>query len=385
MVVATSWPEAPNDGPNVSVFHLVEELGHRHDVHMAHFDSAEPHGPPRLAGSLSLHKHTIDRRSSWVRALTLRWPLPVARYSKPEAVQELAAYTASHGITHLVCFRVHTAPLADGLAIPKVLIVQDVTSAKVLVDAAVGQVALHRRVIAHINKHLFRRVEHIYWERFDERIVVAETEAEEARELEPELSVEVVPIGVKEWPPSGHELSVEEPVSAVTYIGSLRAARNEDAAWVLATEIMPRVWQSHPTLRLRIVGARPSARLIERAEQESRIDIMGFVESIGPALDNAIYVNPQRAGTGIKNSVLLPMVLGAPVVVSDVAAAGIDGIPGDHYLEATASADLAAHVITLIENREARVALGAGARSLAEANYSWHRYATAVESALGLV
>ena len=298
----------------------------------------------------------------------------------------MRAYAEKHGITDVVACRVHTALLGLEVQGSRVLIVQDVTSAKVLVDAAVESVRLHRRVIARLNKHLFRRIERATWGLYDGLAVVSADEQAAAKNVDPGLSVTVVPNGVKEWPegPStGTPVATGETL-AVAYVGSLGSARNEDAVWLLATQIMPQVWLSAPELKLRVIGAPPSKRLKQLAETDGRIELLGFVESIRPHLDNAICVNPQQVGSGIKNSILLPLSLGSPTVVSDVASAGIDGISGEHYVVCESVDEIVRAVVSLADDQVLRRSLSASAQLLARTRYSWDTYATAIERLLGL-
>lgn len=122
---------------------------------------------------------------------------------------------------------------------------------------------------------------------------------------------------------------------------------NVDAALWLVREVLPRLHQHMPGLRLSLVGSNPSADV--RALQDERVEVTGFVTDAELAQRYAharVAVAPLRFGGGIKGKVIEAMRHGVPCVTTSAGAQGLDGC--DALAVCDAADDFTQHILGLI-------------------------------------
>jgi glycosyltransferase involved in cell wall biosynthesis len=154
------------------------------------------------------------------------------------------------------------------------------------------------------------------------------------------------------WPPHYENLPEQAgppPGHDVLFVGGFGHPPNIDAAKVLANEIMPIVWKSHPSTRLLIVGNGPPPEVTGLAGP--RTVVTGFVPELGPYYAQArVSVNALRYGAGLKGKIVASLAAGIPVVTTDIGNEGIGLIDGQDGLIGRTPAELAAGVVRLLED-----------------------------------
>jgi glycosyltransferase involved in cell wall biosynthesis len=107
----------------------------------------------------------------------------------------------------------------------------------------------------------------------------------------------------------------------LAFVGNFRRAADRDAAIWLASEIMPLVWQTDPTIACFVVGADPPKYL--RAIDDSRIRMLGAVTDLDEVLAQVrLTVAPLLFGAGLQGEVIESLAAGVPCVCSPIAAEG---------------------------------------------------------------
>lgn len=149
--------------------------------------------------------------------------------------------------------------------------------------------------------------------------------------------------------------NIHDPASAamkpprsgsVLFLGAFNHTPNVDAVDYLVREILPRVWQEDPSIRLEIVGSNPPPQILDLASE--RIRVSGFVSDLSEVFArNRMSVAPLRFGAGIKGKVLQSMAHGLPVVGTSIAAEGIDLVNGENFLLGDDSEGFAARILHL--------------------------------------
>jgi glycosyltransferase involved in cell wall biosynthesis len=100
------------------------------------------------------------------------------------------------------------------------------------------------------------------------------------------------------------------------------------------------------------------------------VDVTGRVADVRPDLAHAaLVVAPLGIARGIQNKVLEAMAMGRPVVASPGAFEGIRAEPGRDLLVADGAEATVRCVLEVLEGRHP--GMGAAARALIEARYSW--------------
>jgi glycosyltransferase involved in cell wall biosynthesis len=111
----------------------------------------------------------------------------------------------------------------------------------------------------------------------------------------------------------------------IVFLGSFIAgvdSPNEDAVMHLLGDLMPRLWNDTPELRVRVVGADPPPRLM--ALSGGRVEVVGYQRDPRPFLAEArVMVAPIRIGAGVKLKLIESMASGLPFVTTPSGAEGL--------------------------------------------------------------
>jgi polysaccharide biosynthesis protein PslH len=145
-------------------------------------------------------------------------------------------------------------------------------------------------------------------------------------------AVEVVPNGV-----ARDEIVFAAPSTraarTLLFVGSMSHPPNVRCAVRLATEVLPRVRETHPDARLVLCGRAPSREV--RALASEHVAVTGTVADVAPWLASAgAYVNLLDAGAGSSLKVPEAIAAGVPLISSRIGARGFALREGAHYLGA---------------------------------------------------
>jgi polysaccharide biosynthesis protein PslH len=207
-------------------------------------------------------------------------------------------------------------------------------------------------------------------------VVVSEPDRAEIRAHWRGGDVRVIPNGIDldTFPPPD---DAPREDGLLLFTGNFEYGPNVDAALTLARDILPQVRQAHPGAHVELAGNAPPDIL--RALAGDHVRVTGRLPRIQDALYRApVYVSPLRVGAGIKNKILEAMAAGCAVVATPLSMDGIDARHGKHALIAEPDAVPAA-VAQVLADDALRARLGANARALIEARYTWGIAAAAYE------
>ncbi len=114
----------------------------------------------------------------------------------------------------------------------------------------------------------------------------------------------------------------------LVFIGGYGHPPNSDAIRWIATEILPRLQQAMPELRVHVLGDMPEP--VRRELSSAGLELHGRVDDLGPWLDHCLAtLAPLRFGAGVKGKINMAMSHGVPVIASTLAVEGMqltDGI-----------------------------------------------------------
>jgi polysaccharide biosynthesis protein PslH len=207
--------------------------------------------------------------------------------------------------------------------------------------------------------------------RFDYVAAVSEEDAEQMRRAYSVTKVSAVPTGVDTefFRPSGE---VETEPHSLVFTGSMDWLPNEDAIQYFTAEILPRLKQQIPDVKLTVVGRNPFPGLIELSQRDPAIIVTGRVDDVRPYMERAAaYVIPLRIGGGTRLKVYEAMAMEKPIISTTLGAEGLPVRDGVELLlagEAQAFADATARVL-----RDAALAkqIGQQAAATVRAKFGW--------------
>jgi glycosyltransferase involved in cell wall biosynthesis len=164
--------------------------------------------------------------------------------------------------------------------------------------------------------------------------------------------------------------------NSLVFTGSMDWLPNEDAIIFFAQEILGKIKENIPDIKLTVVGRNPSRRLLKEVKSHPEIKVVGWVEDVRRYISShSLYVIPLRIGGGTRIKAYEAMAMGKAVVSTRV---GVEGLPvqhGDQLIIADQPADFAAAVIKLLADSEQRKRIERNARSFVEAHFGWAKVA----------
>jgi glycosyltransferase involved in cell wall biosynthesis len=178
--------------------------------------------------------------------------------------------------------------------------------------------------------------------------------------------------------PTGVDLEYFRPARAarrsdtLVFTGTMDWMPNEDAMLYFCSEILPLIRECIPNVRLRVVGRKPTRKILALKEIDTQLEVTGTVDDIRPYVhDAAVYVVPLRIGGGTRIKIFEAMAMGMAVVSTTIGAEGLPVEHGKNILLADTPASFADTVVTLLRQPMARERIGNAARALVEVRYDW--------------
>ncbi|MCS5734876.1 glycosyltransferase [Herbiconiux daphne] len=194
--------------------------------------------------------------------------------------------------------------------------------------------------------HAMRELELAIVRASDLTLVVSEFERSVLQQLEPQKPVYVLSNSHDSVP-----VSEALPRTEITFVGSFQHNPNADAIRWFVREVFPLVRQQVPSAHLSVVGRFPPSDLLD--VPHPGIDYLGWVEDVAPVHARSIVsIAPLRYGAGVKGKVGDAWAHGVPVVMTALAAEGMQVDDGRTGIVADTAEEFAAAVVRLHRDRE---------------------------------
>jgi sugar transferase (PEP-CTERM/EpsH1 system associated) len=376
LYVCHRFPFPPRRGGKIRPFNMVRHLHAAHDVVVA--------APSRSAGEAEEGAGIAPHCSAFETAV-LREPVQVARmiarlptrapssigyFHSPELARRIRNRLASErfDLVFVHCSSVaHYVEHVEG--IPKILDFGDMDSQKWLEYARVKPLPLRpgywlegRKMMAE-ERRLARR--------FDLCTATTRAEWETLESYGAAKATDWFPNGVDSayFAPDGEPYDPAQ----IAFVGRMDYYPNQQCMLEFCAGVWPRLRERRPDLRLAIVGAEPSAAILELAALPG-VTVTGSVDDVRPHLRRAaLTVAPLRIARGTQNKILEAMALGVPVVASRLAAGGVDAVAGEHLLTADTPDEQVAAIEAILDRPGERARLAHAGRARVLSHHAWDR------------
>jgi glycosyltransferase involved in cell wall biosynthesis len=167
------------------------------------------------------------------------------------------------------------------------------------------------------------------------------------------------------------DLSVQREPETLVFSGKMSYHANVSMVKHLVAEVMPRIWERRPMVRLIVVGKDPPADVREFAKN-SLITITGTVDDIRPYLWKATAaVVPLIYGAGIQNKILEAMATGTPVLTTSKALSSLSAIAGNDILVADTPEDFSLKALQLMDDTDLQRAIGNAGLQYVRKEHNW--------------
>ncbi len=403
LFLAHRLPFPPNKGDKLRAFRHLKHLASSHRVWCACFLddprdrlSVEP---------LSSYCHELaavplSRTRAAIGGLwrfALGGTLTEGAYDQPAMWNVVKEWISSVRFDLVWTFSSSMAPYA--LTVPsdrRTLDLCDVDSAKWLGYAAAARSPLRWAFGAEGRR--LRKLEIRWCHAFDSVVVISEAEAALVRPKVDSGRIHVISNGVDLpiYPLADSGGKPDRTANAATFpapsklsrpvvgfIGAMDYRPNVDAVtWFVET-----CWDSIrtcvPGVEFRIIGRNPTRR-VRRLGRRAGVVVVGEVPLITSEVEKIrVSVAPMRLGRGLQNKVLEAMAHARPVVLTPLAAQGIEFTPGVHALVASNPADFAESVCRLLLDGELADRVGLAGRDYVAQFHPWTQQLARVDHLLG--
>lgn len=150
---------------------------------------------------------------------------------------------------------------------------------------------------------------------------------------------------------------------------------NSQAMLVFCREVLPRIWEQRPQVRLTIVGNNPPPAVRELSA-DTRITVTGYVSDIRPYLGSAsVALAPLLVAAGMQNKVLEALAMGTPLVATPGSCRSLQVSHGTHLLMAEGTLAFAEVILRLLADAPLAERLSKNGRYYVEKHHSWQHSA----------
>ncbi|MHC4512226.1 MAG: glycosyltransferase [Planctomycetota bacterium] len=205
------------------------------------------------------------------------------------------------------------------------------------------------------------------YRKFGAVVCLSPEDADHLRTWAPGSDTRIVPLGVDTEGIAALPTSTGHKILFVGYFG--HAPNIEGALW-LVRRVLPLVRKQVPDAEVDLVGRRAPAA-VEALAAEPGVNLRGYVEDLGECMaDCALSVAPLREGAGLRSKVLEAFAYGRTMVVTPVAAAGIEARDHEHFRIAGDEQGFARAIVELLQDQDRRQQMEQAARALVEQHYT---------------
>jgi glycosyltransferase involved in cell wall biosynthesis len=280
-------------------------------------------------------------------------------------VSEQLARTAFDMILCDDCYVAGNIP--SGHRLPVILNKHDITCRIVRQFAAAERNPL-KKLYALLEAVKIERLEAAACDMAEAVAVCSSCDGDVLRQISPNVRQFVVPnvVDTDKYAPSGNGDG-----RTVVFVGAMDWLPNQDGAEFLVFDILPRLRQLVPNVRVVLAGRNPAPWFIERFAEFPDVSFTGTVAELRPIIARAaVCVVPLRIGSGTRLKILEAAAMAKPIVSTSLGAEGLDLRHGqDILLEDQPRAFAEAVAMLLTDPARAR-AMGETARMNVEENYS---------------
>ncbi|GAA5070544.1 methyltransferase domain-containing protein [Lysobacter panacisoli] len=225
------------------------------------------------------------------------------------------------------------------------------------------------------------KLERALWRKADVVLYPSQCEADDARSLEPGIDARAI------TPYAFGEFVVPTSTDGrrdLLFVAGFGHPPNVDAAKWLVGEVMPLVWEHHPSVRLALVGSNPTDEV--KALASAQVEVTGYVddaELMRRYRGARVAVVPLRFGAGVKSKVVEALQQGLPLVTTSVGAQGLPGVDRVCEIHDT-PAPLASAIVSLLLDDARWLELARAGADYAEGSFSRGAMAKTLLDSLGL-
>ncbi len=383
LIVSATLPYPPQWGWGIRVYQLLRHLAERHEV------SLLCHAPPwvgehldalrKVCASVRLvqwDQRRLEKRWAQLRSISTTRSYKHSRFENVpmrEALMRLLAeqqydVVQVEGSDMMWC-------LSEAMQ-PVTVLDEHNIEYELLLRGFRSELSLPRKLFYLLEAVKARAEEVRYWRRADGCALTSVREEAIVRAAVPDAATAVVPNGVD--PDYFRPAAGSPDPHRIVFTGLMSYAPNVDAVIHFVKKVLPLIVRLRSSTVFSIVGAYPPVAV--RRLAAAGVEVTGHVDDVRPHLARAaVVVVPLRIGSGTRLKIGEALAMGKPVVSTRLGCEGMPVRDGEHVLVADEPAEIAAHVLNVLQDRALADELGRRGRQLAEERLTWSSSAKTLE------
>jgi hypothetical protein len=375
LYVCHRFPYPPKRGGKIRPFNMIRHLSSSHEVtvaSLARSDEEADEGQGIAPFCHSFHMAKVDNRAQAIRMvmrLPTLTPSSMGFFYSPDLARQIRALLSRNRFDLIF---VHCSSVAQYVAhadTPKILDFGDMDSQKWLDYSRFKPVPLNLGY--RLEGLKLRREEARLAARFDMCTATTRAEFDTLQGYGISTPADWFPNGVD----SQYFSPSEDPYKPNTlcFVGRMDYYPNQDCMFNFCEHTWPLLRERDPKLELLIVGADPPAAVRQLGNIDG-VSVTGSVPDVRPYVHSAAaMIAPLNIARGTQNKLLEAMAMGVPVVTSSKAAAGVDAVPGEHFLVADTPAEECDAISSILNDPSERDRLATAGRARMLSNHNWER------------
>ena len=392
MKIAYLVPYVPNQIRTRS-YNLISSLtglGHEVDVFTLGSSDADRRDTELLTAKCTCYEHQPLWRSLFNSALALpsKRPLQSVYSWNPQLAAQLKTRLSQYDVLHVEHLRGSAYGTFIKAQVPSMPVVWDSVDCITYLfqQASSHSGSLFGKLMTRFELGRTRNAEGRLLGAFDHVLVTSATDKHALLDILPE-GVKPAPITVLS---NGVDQDyfrlnpqIERDPDTLVFSGKMSYHANVSMVMFLLNEIMPRLWEKRPGVRLVVVGKDPPASIRKLADS-SRVVVTGTVDDIRPYLWKAVAaVVPLVYGAGIQNKILEAMATGTPVITNSKVLASLEVTPGQELLIADSPDEFARAALQLMQNPVLQKHIGEAGLQYVRTHHSWKESARKMSEIYG--
>ena len=370
-VLLSRFPYPLEKGDKLRAYHQIKELSKKHDIILCALSDEKVDKQAIAELSSFCAEIEVIRLRKWQIYLNLLFKLlfsnqslQVAYFYSKGAQRKVDALVRKYKPDHIYCQLIRVAEYVRKFDVPKTLDYMDALARGM--ERRVDEAPFYLRWFLTTETTRLKRYEHFIFDDFDYTTIISEQDKELIVNINNDRIV-VVPNGVDY---NTYQFKKLDKEFDLIFTGNMSYPPNVDSVVYLVNEVMPHVWEMKPSIKLVIVGAKPTAK-VQRLKSKNVV-VTGWVEDISEYYSKSkVFVAPMQIGTGLQNKLLEAMAMQLPCITSNLANNALRAEPNKSVLIGENPKDYANHIVQLLENNDLYNSIAINGHEFVKNTYTW--------------
>lgn len=365
-----------HSGGQIRTYNLLKQLAQKHEVTL--FALIKDESEKQYISELEQYcaKVRVFRRSK--HPFTLRnilktavssYPFLVIRNYVPEVKQAVEKELKNkYDVIHAETF--YMMPHLPKTSTPILLVEQ--TIEYLGYESYADRAPFFLRPLLQIDIRKIKKWERYFWQYCNKLVVMSEDDKSFiSKQIDNTSKIAVVENGVDtHW--FAEKARAERSDPTVLFVGTFKWLPNIEAVSFLVEDVWPIVKKKLPSAKLWIVGAAPTAKILEYAARDSSITVTGNIPDIRDAFaESHVLAAPVFSGKGTRYKILEALATGTPVVATNTAVEGIGVKTGKEVLTSDTASGMASGLVSLLSSKSKRSELARNGKRYVSAHFDW--------------